>query len=71
LKIHYYGDTDSLYIELSPKPSTDSKEVAKGLVVDFDAAGNVVGFDIDHASKTLELDKLETTSLPTKSTKQG
>jgi uncharacterized protein YuzE len=71
MKLHYYGDTDSLYIELSPKPSTESKEVAKGLVADFDAKGNVVGFDIDHASKNLDLDSLETISLPTKSTKQG
>jgi len=71
MKIHYYNDTDSLCIELSSKPSADSKEVAKGLVADFDAAGNVVGFDIDHASKNLDLDKLETISLLMKSTKQG
>ncbi len=71
MKLHYYGDTDSLYIELSEKPSHESKEVAKGLVVDFDSDGKVVGFDIDHASKNLDLDKLETVSLPTKSTKLG
>jgi uncharacterized protein YuzE len=70
MKIHYYNETDSLYIELSPKPSTESKEVARGLVVDFDDSGNVVGFDIDHASTISDLDQLETVSLPTKSTKQ-
>jgi len=32
--------------------------------VDFDAAGNVVGFDIDRASSKLDLSKIETIALP-------
>jgi len=62
MKINYYSETDSLYIELSAKPSVDSKEVANGLVVDFDSAGNVVGFDIDHASKVVDLENIESLS---------
>ena len=69
MKLHYYPDTDSLYIELNTKPSVDSKEVSDGLVIDLDLAGNIVGIDIQHASKKLELDTLETTALPAKATK--
>src|SRR5262249_54839878 len=47
VKLQYYPDTDSLYIELTPTPGTDSRELADGLVADFDAEGNVVGLDID------------------------
>ena len=34
-------------------------------MVDFDAEGNVVGIDIQQASKQLDLGTLETVSLPT------
>ena len=63
MKLNYYKDTDSLYIDLSHKSSVDSKEVVPGVVLDFDDKGNLVGIDIDHASKILDLSKLET-SLP-------
>jgi uncharacterized protein YuzE len=44
-------------------------EVAPGLNVDLDAAGDVVGFDIDGASRRLDLTTLETIALPTTTTK--
>jgi uncharacterized protein YuzE len=66
MKIKYYADTDSLYIDLSEKTSTESLEVAPGIVVDFDESNNIVGIDIDNASKTLNLSDLEITSLPAK-----
>ena len=39
MKLHYYPDTDSLYIDLNANPSADSREVADGLVIDLDSAG--------------------------------
>jgi uncharacterized protein YuzE len=64
MKLHYYPDTDSLYIDLNANPSADSREVAEGLVIDFDSAGRVVGIDIQHASQVLDLNTLETESFP-------
>jgi uncharacterized protein YuzE len=64
MKLHYYPDTDSLYIELKDTPGIETREVVDGLVVDLDAKGEVVGFDIDHASHKLDLSKVETISLP-------
>ena len=64
MKSHYYQDTDSLYIELSDKPSSDSQEVKSGIVLDFDADGNLIGIDIDRASKRVDLSRLEAESLP-------
>ena len=69
MKLHYYPDTDSLYIELRSEPGAEVREVADGLNVDIDAAGNVVGFDIDHASQRLDLSTLETVALPVKTTR--
>ena len=71
MKLHYYPETDSLYIDLNAKGGADSQEIADGLVVDFDAEGNVVGFDIQHASEQLDLGTLETVSLPTVHLKMG
>ena len=64
MKLHYYPETDSLYIELRDAPSAETREIASGLNVDFDARGNVVGLDIDGASRKLDLATLETTALP-------
>jgi uncharacterized protein YuzE len=64
MKLHYYPETDSLYIELKSAPGVETREVAEGLVVDLDANGEVVGFDIDHASRKLDLSKVETIALP-------
>jgi uncharacterized protein YuzE len=64
MKFNYYPETGSLYIDLSEKTSSDSQEIAPGVVVDFDAQGHIVGIDIDHASKIIDLSRLETNSLP-------
>jgi len=64
MKLHYYPETDSLYIELRAQPGAETREIAAGLNVDFDAKGDVVGIDIDHASRKLDLTSLETISLP-------
>ncbi len=69
MKLHYYPDTDSLYIDLSSKESSTSKEVANGVVLDFDEKGDLVGIDIDHASKKLNLTTLETQDFPAGKTK--
>jgi uncharacterized protein YuzE len=64
MKFHYFADTDSLYIDLSEKTSVDSQEVAPGVVLDFDADGHLVGIDIDHASKVVDLSRLDAQALP-------
>ena len=64
MKLNYYPDTDSLYIDLSEQPSAESKEVSEGIVLDYDAKGNLVGIDIDNAATKVELKKLILSNLP-------
>ncbi|MFL5076458.1 MAG: DUF2283 domain-containing protein [Microvirga sp.] len=64
MKLHYYPETDSLYIELKNVPGVETREIVEGLVVDLDHNGDVVGFDIGHASGKLDLSKVETIALP-------
>lgn len=68
MKLHFYPDTDSLYIELKAGPGAETREIVEGLNVDIDACGEVVGFDLDFASKRFDLSQLETIALPLKKT---
>jgi uncharacterized protein YuzE len=68
MKLNYFPETDSLYIDLSEKPSVESQEVSAGVVLDYDAEGNLAGIDIDHASRKLDLRELVTSHIPLKPT---
>jgi uncharacterized protein YuzE len=64
MKVNYFPDTDTLYIDLSERPSAESRESSEGVVLDYDRDGNLVGIDIDHASTKVNLDKLIVSKLP-------
>ena len=55
MKLNYHPDTDSLYIDLAERASAESREISTGVVLDYDAGGNLVGIDIDNASKKVQL----------------
>lgn len=64
MRIEYFPDTDSLYIDLAERPGADTREIAEGIVLDVDEHGRAVGLDIDQASKHLSLQKLNLKRLP-------
>jgi uncharacterized protein YuzE len=63
MKLAYHSDTDSLYIDLSEHPSVESREVSEGIVLDYDAKGQLVGIDIDNASRKVQLQRLILTGM--------
>ena len=71
MKLHYYPETDSLYIEFKSGSGAETRAVSDGLNVDLDAGGGVIGFDIDNASRRLDLSTLETEALPLRSLRAG
>lgn len=64
MKLHYYPETDSLYIDLAERSGADAREVAPGVVLDFDTEGRLVGIDIDQASRIVNLSRFEVESAP-------
>lgn len=64
MRIAYYPETDSMYIDLSAKESVESKEISPGVVLDYDSEGNITGIDIDNASKKLDLQELILSKIP-------
>ena len=64
MRIEYFPDTDSLYIDLAERPGVDTREVGDGIVIDIDEGGHPVGIDIDQASKHLDLRTLDLRQIP-------
>jgi uncharacterized protein YuzE len=64
MKINYYTETDSLYIDLKNTPSVRSVVVSDGVVLDYDETDTLVGIDIDQARKNLDFKEFIVTSLP-------
>lgn len=66
MKLNYYPETDSLYINLSEEPSVEGQEISEGILLDYDAEGRLVGIDIDNASHKVEMEKLILSKIPSK-----
>jgi uncharacterized protein YuzE len=64
MKLNYYPETDSLYIDLAETASSESREISDGIVLDYDASGNLVGIDIDNASTKVQMDRIVVSQMP-------
>jgi uncharacterized protein YuzE len=64
MKIEYFPETDSLYIELADRPGSDTREIEEGIIIDIDEQGRPVGLDIDQASKHIDLKRLNLRRIP-------
>ena len=60
----YYSDTDMLNIKLAEGITVESEEVAPGVVLDFDEDNRFIGVEVEDASKTVDLSRLELRALP-------
>jgi uncharacterized protein YuzE len=65
MRLDYFPDTDTLYIQLRGVPGVDAQEVAEDIVFDFNEAGEVIGIEIEHASQRMELNSFQISALPT------
>ena len=64
MKIEYFPETDSLYIDLTERSGVDTIEVGEGVIIDLDGEGHPVGIDIDQASRRLDLRTLSLRRVP-------
>ncbi len=60
MKIQYFPDTDTLYIDLADRTSTESEVISESIVVDMDKEGKPVGITIEHYSQTADSTAIET-----------
>lgn len=64
MTINYDSATDSLYIDLSSKTNSDSREISEGIVLDYDVDGNLTGVEIDKPSNKVDLEKIVLNKVP-------
>lgn len=51
MKIRYFTDTDTLYIEFRDQPVAETRDLDENTVLDVDAEGNICAITVEHASK--------------------
>ena len=49
MKVQYFTDTDTLYIEFRPGDIVESRDLDENTVIDLDADGNICAMTMEHA----------------------
>lgn len=49
MKIRYFQDTDTLYIEFKSTPVSESRDLDENTLLDLDVDGNICGITLEHA----------------------
>jgi uncharacterized protein YuzE len=57
MKIKYFQDTDTLYIEFRSVEVAETKDLDEDTLLDLDRDGNVCGITIEHARDRAEIPK--------------
>ncbi|MCL5801142.1 MAG: DUF2283 domain-containing protein [Gammaproteobacteria bacterium] len=55
MKIQYFQDTDTLYIELRPTNVAETKDLDENTLLDLDSMGQICGITIEHASERADI----------------
>ena len=63
MRISYYPETDTLYIELNEGHGTATRQCANDVAVDVGPNNEPIGIEIEYASKKTDLTRLKTDGL--------
>ena len=58
MKIRYFGDTDTLYIELRDAAVAQTRDLDENTLINMDVEGRMVAITIEHAKDRAELSNL-------------
>ena len=58
MKICYFEDTDTLYIQFKVADIEETKELDENTLLDVDSQGNIVAITVEHASKRTDIQQL-------------
>jgi uncharacterized protein YuzE len=57
MRIQYFQDTDTLYIEFKDVEVAESRDLDEDTILDLDGAGNIAGITVEHASERAGIPK--------------
>jgi len=55
MKVKYFQDTDTLYIEFKPDGIVETRDLDENTQLDLDAEGNICALTIEHARQRADL----------------
>lgn len=55
MKIRYFPDTDTLYVELTQREVVETRDLNENTIIDLDADGNLVAITLEHAGDLVNL----------------
>ena len=58
MKVNYFAQTDTLYIELKPSGVAETRDLDDNTILDMDAQGNMVAITMEHASTRTDVQNL-------------
>ena len=51
MKVRYFADTDTLFIEFRDAPVAETRDLDENAILDVDAEGNICSITVEHASR--------------------
>jgi uncharacterized protein YuzE len=57
MKIQYFQDTDTLYIEFKPTEVVESRDLDQNTLLEFDRDGNIAAITVEHAKERADIPK--------------
>ncbi|MDT3778959.1 DUF2283 domain-containing protein [Nitrospira sp. MA-1] len=58
MKVKYFSDTDTAYIEFSNQDVVETKDINENILIDLDENGQLVGMTIEHADVQANLSEI-------------
>lgn len=58
MKIQYFEDTDTLYIELGAQDVVETRDLDENTTLDLDAEGNLLAITFEHSSTRTDVRRL-------------
>jgi uncharacterized protein YuzE len=65
MKIKYFADTDTLYIEFRDAPVSETRDLDENTLLDLDAQGNICAITVEHASTRAGIPEFSYEQIPT------
>jgi uncharacterized protein YuzE len=63
MKMSYFEDTDTLYIEFNGTEVFETKELDQNTILDLDTNGNMVAITVEHASNRADISNLSVSGI--------
>ena len=55
MKINYFEDTDTVFIEFTAQPVAETRNLCENIYIDLDEHGNLVSMKVEHAEHSANI----------------